>query len=168
MLFSKIVELGGLFERKLFKTYWSRGSTRQPVVVEKICILPIGSGLWFPVKVWTTGLSKTASRLQQNKAQAALLEATMKAQLDALNKRIKEVGYHAPEVMVSSDDRPGVFRMVKFDGSISVEFSEDSFKLETGPKKPEYRTEVYEPTIKLHRPRQNNSGKGNNGNNNGG
>lgn len=164
-MFSKFLEFGGLFERKLFEHHWSRGSVRQPVVVEKICILPIGSGLWLPVKVWTSSINKTARDLQASQAMSKLLEAQLKSQLDVLNKRIRDVGFHVPTALVSSDQK-GLYRMVKFDGAITVEYSEESFRLETGVKKPEVRKEVYRPTIKLSRPRQNNGG--NNGKNNGG
>lgn len=146
-------------ERKI--TNWSRSRTN-PVLIEWVCIVPIGPGIWFPVRNLTKKLHASIDTASKHKAAFDKALGNAEAEAELIMRRIATV----PEVwaMVQVQAPDGKREYLSADAALrkSVE-GKFGLKLEK-PAKSGVR-EVYTPAVDT-RPSNHNNGKGKGGNNN--
>lgn len=85
--------------------------SKQVQLFEQICILPIGGGLWFPVRNLTKQLVELEERLALTQKSLENLKASVKNEKDYINDEMKRIGFYADTTLVKDPDS-GEFKIV--------------------------------------------------------
>ena len=146
---------------------WSVRKHNKTVFIEQVNILPIGGGLWLPVRNLTKTLRNLEARLAIAEKQYEVLKHAVQFERDAVEKEINRVGYFT-EAYVEKDPVTGEYREFDARAFVKLSLGKDVTSLnkkETGIKKV-----THTPLIAMSRPRQggkdNDKKDGNKNNNN--
>lgn len=85
--------------------------SKQVQLFEQICILPVGGGLWFPVRNLTKQLVELEERLALTQKSLENLKASVKNEKDYINDEMKRIGFYADTTLVKDPDT-GEFKIV--------------------------------------------------------
>lgn len=85
--------------------------SKQVQLFEQICILPVGGGLWFPVRNLTKQLVELEERLALTQKSLENLKASVKNEKEYINDEMKRIGFYADTTLVKDPDT-GEFKIV--------------------------------------------------------
>lgn len=118
---------------------YASAKTKKISLIEQVCILPIGGGLWFPVR----NLTKSLESLEKGFAVASKhlenLTDGIKAETEYINKEIERIGFFAESTLVK-DPVTGEYHIV--DLRTLIDFRLKGKKVVANPR-PKSRKEVF-------------------------
>lgn len=125
-----------------------------PHLVQEVCILPIGSGIWFPIRSITKNLRRMHREHSELVKRVDVAVANIKAEVDDLNRLIDEVGYSNVPVLIQQAD--GKFVEDTTSNAINYALKDFGGKLAVKPEKSVTKKQRFKPVVDPHRPRGNN------------
>lgn len=78
--------------------------TNSVVLIEQVCILPIGGGVWFPVRNLTKRLTALESSQTHAEKQLEDIKANVKHETDYINKEIDRIGFFTNTALIKDSD----------------------------------------------------------------
>lgn len=123
-------------------------------LVEKMCILPIGGGLWITVRDLTTKLAQLKRKHDDLVHGTDITKMQIQAEVDHINAVIEEVGFYAPSSVAMQPD--GTFEYVQVDDIVRFHIDVKDIGLKAGKKEKKVSKHVYTPAVNPHPPRNNN------------
>lgn len=131
-------------------------------LVEQVCIIPFGGGLWFPVRNLTKELDKLEVKLAVAEKIAEGLKASIKGEKDYINKEIERVGFYTDTVLVKNDK--GDYKIINVKDIVDFKLGND--RKVTASAKPKTRTVKNENLlIETRKPKDSGNNKKQKGNN---
>lgn len=125
-------------------------------LIEQVCILPVGGGLWFPIRNLTRTLSKLEGSLSAAEKQLDRIKNSLEEETAYINKEIERIGFYTDAALVK-DPTTGEFKIVDF--RTLVDFRLGNKRKVTASSKPKTRKEVYSNLLIETRKPKDNSGK---------
>lgn len=132
---------------------WSVRKHNRPVFIEQVNIIPIGGGVWFPVRNITKHLrDKEAQLLRMHKAYEDL-KSSVKREREFVEEEINRIGYYT-ESYVIKDPETGDYKEFDARKFVKISLGNDTptLKKDSGVKKV-----THVPLVNANRPRSNNN-----------
>lgn len=110
-------------------------------LIEQVCILPIGGGLWFPVRNLTRSLSRLEAQLAVTETQLQGVKASIAQETSYINKEMERIGFYADAALVK-DPKSGEFKIVDLRSLVDFRLGNNSRGV-VATEKEKVRKEVF-------------------------
>lgn len=114
--------------------------SKQISLIEQVCILPIGGGLWFPVRNLTKSLEALEKRFSEVAKVLKSTKDSLEAETEYINKEIDRIGFYT-ETTLLKDPATGEYRIVDMKELVDFRLGKD--RKVVANAKPKSRKEVF-------------------------